>query len=279
MNVFSLFQYCLPQHLLSRVAGKIMNCQHPWIANKLKYWFVNRFQIDLTEAESSDLNHYASLNALFTRRLLPSARPLPNNQNPLLSPADGTLAQLGQLTNGLAIQAKGQHFNALELLGNQWPEVNTFEQGKFATIYLSPKDYHRVHMPCDGRLVAMTYIPGKLFSVNQKTAEGVPNLFARNERVVCLFDTPKGNVAVVLVGAMLVASIVMQHHGVVTPNKRREIQTWSYDNPIPFKAGDELGHFCFGSTVIILLPNDSPMHFDGSLSSGQMIQVNQLLGI
>ena len=205
-RLFIISQYLLPQHLLSRLAGGLANCTWNWVKNPFITWFVKRYQVDMSEAAEENPTAYACFNDFFTRALKDGARPLADGDE-VLCPADGAISQLGRIEHGRIFQAKGQSFSVLELLGGNPEHAALFQGGEFATVYLSPRDYHRVHMPLGGTLTDMIYVPGKLFSVNQSTAENVPELFARNERVVCLFDTPVGPMAVVLVGAMIVASV------------------------------------------------------------------------
>ena len=216
-RLFIISQYLLPHHLLSRLAGCVAECRARWFKNAFTAWFAKRYQVNMSEALVEDLTAYEHFNAFFTRALKPGARPLDETPGAILCPADGAVSQLGPIEHGRIFQAKGHSFSALELLGGDPALAAPFMGGEFATIYLSPKDYHRVHMPLAGTLREMVYVPGRLFSVNQTTAENVPELFARNERVVCLFDTERGPMAVVLVGAMIVASIETVWAGLVTP--------------------------------------------------------------
>ena len=258
-QLFILSQYLLPHHLLSRLAGCIAECRVRWFKNAFTAWFAKRYQVDMSQALVEDLTAYEHFNAFFTRALKDGARPLDETPGAVLSPADGAVSQLGPIEHGRVFQAKGHSFSVLELLGGDAALAAPFMGGDFATIYLSPKDYHRVHMPLAGTLREMVYVPGRIFSVNQTTAENVPELFARNERVVCLFDTERGPMAVVLVGAMIVASIETVWAGLVTPPKR-ELKTFRYDEaaraPIHLEKGAELGRFKLGSTAIVLFGPD-----------------------
>ncbi len=250
--LFVWLQYLLPQHALSRLAGKIARCRIGWLKNALILLFARRYQVDLTEAEIENPKAYACFDEFFTRALKPGARPLPQDPEFIVCPADGRLSQLGSLTGEWLIQAKGRDYSAQALLGDA-ALAEPFVDGEFATIYLSPRDYHRVHMPYPGTLKEMLHIPGCLFSVSESTAEEVENLFARNERVVCLFDTELGPMAIVLVGALLVAGIETVWHGLVTPPSGRQIRRWRYDG-LRLERGAELGRFHLGSTVILLFP-------------------------
>lgn len=233
----------------------------------------------MSEALVEDLSAYEHFNAFFTRALKPGARPLDETPGAILCPADGAVSQLGPIEHGRIFQAKGHGFSAQELLGGDPAMAAPFMGGEFATIYLSPKDYHRVHMPLAGTLREMVYVPGRLFSVNQTTAENVPELFARNERVVCLFDTERGPMAVVLVGAMIVASIETVWAGLVTPPKR-ELKTFRYDEasraPIHLEKGAELGRFKLGSTAIVLFGPEQ-VRWAESLGAGSAVRMGQLL--
>lgn len=247
-----ILQYLLPQHALSRLVGLLANTTYPPIKNTLIRLFIKRFNINLDDAISSDINHYPTFNAFFTRKLKENARPYPKNKHTITSPVDGTISQIGDITSGNIIQAKGHQYSLYTLLGGETDHATHLKSGKFATIYLSPADYHRVHMPTDGQLTGMTHVPGRLFSVNTYTSEHVPQLFARNERVVLFFDTQHGPLALVMVGAMLVASIVTTFSGLITPPTRRHMHHVDFSQtPKSFRRGDELGWFQFGSTVIL----------------------------
>lgn len=273
-SLFIALQRIAPQHLLSRGTGLLANSENTWIKNRFIQWFANQYQIDMSDAAEQELTRYPTFNAFFTRALKPDARPIAAPQNTIVSPADGAVSQYGRIQDGRIIQAKGQWFSSSELLAT--PDT-TYQNGEFTTIYLSPRDYHRVHMPYFGKLVSMTYVPGKLFSVNNKTAESVPRLFARNERVVCHFEGDKGPFAVVLVGAMIVASIETTWAGLVAPLKRT-IKTTKYDlrSSIEINKGEEMGRFLLGSTVILLFPQDS-LDWNSSIDPGAKIQMGQAI--
>ncbi len=251
-QLFILFQYIVPQHLLSRLVGWFAETEITWLKNSLITMFVKHFKVDMSLAKIPEATQFPTFNAFFTRELRAEARPVDNDPKTLACPADGAISQLGKIAGEKIFQAKGQHYTVYELLGGDNELAQQFLDGTFATIYLSPKDYHRVHMPLDGTLKSMIHVPGDLFSVNTVTAQNVPRLFARNERVIAIFDTVAGPMAVVLVGAMIVASIETVWAGQVTP-KRRKIQTFRYDDPKPIvlKKGEEMGRFQLGSTVII----------------------------
>lgn len=279
-RLFILLQYILPHHGLSRLAGCLAECRISWIKNPFTRWFVRQFDVDMTQAKVEDPCAYEHFNAFFTRELKDGARPIAQQAGGIVSPADGAISQLGAIENGRIFQAKGHSFSATELLGGDHARSAEFMGGQFATVYLSPRDYHRVHMPVTGTLREMIYVPGRIFSVNQTTAENVPELFARNERVVCIFDTEQGPMAMVLVGAMIVASIETVWAGLVTPPKR-QIKTVRYDDaaraPITLEKGAEMGRFKLGSTVVLLFGKDQ-MQWAQELSAGSSVQMGQLLG-
>jgi phosphatidylserine decarboxylase len=246
-HAFSLLQYPLPQHALSRLTGKFAQCDNPWVKNTLINAFIKRFNVDMSQALEPDPTAYATFNDFFTRALKADARPIHEG---IISPADGTLSQYGRLQAGQLVQAKGHTYSAQTLLGGDTALAEEFLGGSFATVYLSPKDYHRVHMPVTGTLREMVYVPGRLFSVNQATANYVPGLFARNERLVCIFDTEQGPLAMVLVGAMIVAAIETVWSGQVTPLSGHP-QRMQFGQPITLEKGAEMGRFKLGSTVVM----------------------------
>lgn len=253
--LFIILQYCLPQHALSRMIGCAMNSRTTWLKNALIKWFIKRYQVDMSLAAKEDPKDYATFNDFFIRHLKPNSRSIAQNKNAIISPADGCISQLGKIQQNKIFQAKGIDYTLQALMGDDaW--AKDFENGHFATIYLSPKDYHRVHVPFTGKLIAMRYIPGQLFSVNTQTTEHVPGLFSRNERAVCLFETDHGKMAVIMVGAMIVASIHTAWAGQVAPAANKEIKTINY-NSISFTKGDEMGYFCLGSTAIVLFANQN----------------------
>lgn len=255
-KLFIFLQYIIPHSLTSRLVSRLAESKNRYLKNYLIKLAIKKFKINIDEAKEIDINKYSSFNNFFIRELKDGLRPISSDKKVISSPADGVLSEFGNITNGSLIQAKGKTFTLKALIADS----STTNFTKFATIYLSPKDYHRVHMPIDGKLTKMVYIPGKLFSVNQTTAKNVDNLFAKNERLVCYFNTEIGEVAVIFVGALLVAGIETVWHGKVAPSYYRDVQTWDYNSDnfnIEFKKGDTLGWFNFGSTVIILTPNDN----------------------
>lgn len=276
-RLFITSQYLLPQHLLSRLAGGLANCTWSWVKNPFINWFVKRYQVDMSQALEPDPTAYRCFNDFFTRALLPDARPLDDGEHSILCPADGAISQLGNIEHGRIFQAKGQSFSVLELLGGNPQHAELFQGGQFATVYLSPSDYHRVHMPLAGTLRDMVYVPGKLFSVNQSTAENVPELFARNERVVCLFDTEAGPMAVVLVGAMIVASVETVWAGLVAPPSR-QLRSEQYGTSAPqLERGAEMGRFKLGSTAIVLF-GPGRARWDEHLGAGSLVRMGQKMG-
>ena len=280
MNVlFILAQYLVPQHLLSRLAGSIAECEWPWLKNAFINWFIKRYNVDMAEAKDPEPYNYKNFNAFFTRALKSDARPIVKGYDNIALPADGCISQIGPIKHDSIFQAKGQHYSLLKLLGGDRVLAKQFENGSFATIYLSPKDYHRVHMPLDGQLLSMTYVPGDLFSVNETTAENVPDLFARNERAICLFQTQAGPMAVILVGAMIVAGIETVWAGQVAPIKRQVITTkyQQQQQPIAIRKGDEMGRFKLGSTAIILFGEDA-VNWHAELQANSPTRMGELLG-
>ncbi|WP_330961714.1 archaetidylserine decarboxylase [Photobacterium sp. 53610] len=262
-------QYCAPKHALTRLAGKLADLKGGFVTTAVIRWFINRYKVDMSEARHEDPAYYASFNDFFVRELKEDARPLNEENDVFCHPADACVSQLGPIEKGQLIQAKGHTYEAVELLGGDQTLADEFADGEFATLYLSPRDYHRVHMPCDGTLRQMIYVPGDLFSVNPLTAENVPNLFARNERVVCIFDTEFGPIAQVLVGATIVGSIETVWAGTIAPPRGQIVRRWDYpaegEQAITLKKGEEMGRFKLGSTVINLFPKDM-VSFEPSLA-------------
>jgi phosphatidylserine decarboxylase len=260
----TLPQYCMPQHSLSRLMHKICRCQKPWFKNRIISTIIKQYQVDMSEAVQPDISHYKHFNAFFTRRIKPDSRPIAYGSDVLVSPVDGCISQLGSIEEGRIFQAKGHDYSTLELLGGDQQLATQFEGGQFATIYLSPRDYHRIHMPISGKLTRMRYVPGKLFSVNPLTVRGVPRLFARNERVITIFQTDFGPIALILVGAIFVGSMeTVWHEGEITPPYTKDILDWHYtDTHIRLNKGEEMGRFNMGSTVVLLLPADAPTWID-----------------
>ncbi len=249
-------QYLLPKRGLTQFAGRIARAQGGRATTRLIRWFVGKYGVDMSEAENPDIASYASFNDFFGRPLKPGVRPLADAD--FISPVDGAISQFGAIDDHHILQAKGHRFTTTQLLAGDAALADRFRHGSFANLYLSPKDYHRLHMPCAGRLQRMIYVPGALFSVNPTTARGVPGLFARNERVVCVFDSEThGRFVMVLVGATIVGSMATTWHGVVNPRRTGVIAEWEYaDRPIALEQGEEMGRFLLGSTVIMLFEKD-----------------------
>ncbi len=277
-KLFAAFQYVLPHHLISRAVFYFVECRVTWFKNALINQAVKHFHVDMSEAQEESIERYAHFNAFFTRPLKPGVRPLPEDEKVAVSPADGAISQLGDITNGRIFQAKNHDYSLIELLGGDSQLGQEFMGGQFATIYLSPKDYHRVHIPARGKLRQMIHVPGRLFSVNQGTVSNIPNLFARNERVVSIFDTEQGPMAVILVGAIIVASIETVWAGEVTPQRNQVASTHYGDSGISVELnrGEELGRFKMGSTAIVLF-GENQMEWLEHWQAGQSIKMGEAL--
>jgi len=269
-------QYILPKHAISRIMGRFAASESGSVTTAFINWFIKQYGIDMTEAERENAYEYKTFNDFFTRALKDGLRPISDTD--LVLPVDGCVSQQGPMTAGRIIQAKGHDYSAFTLLGGDKERAKPFANGHFSTIYLAPKDYHRIHMPMDATLREMVYVPGDLFSVNPLTAQNVPGLFARNERVAAIFDTEFGPMAMVLVGATIVASIETIWHGNVTP-PCGQIDSWDYpadgEDAITLKKGDEMGRFKVGSTVVMLFGDDMLSHFDESLEAGSVTRLGQ----
>ena len=257
-----LLQYLLPKQALTVFAGSVARAKGGRLTHALIRWFVRRYQVDMTQAAQPDVTQYESFNDFFTRALKTGARPLAAAD--FVCPVDGAISQLGRIEGDQIFQAKGHHYSTQALVGGDAALAAQFAHGDFATIYLSPKDYHRIHMPSAGRLRRMVHVPGDLFSVNPATARGVAGLFARNERVVCVFDMPALEGAkpqqyvLVLVGATIVGSMATPWHGVVNPPRPGKVREWTYDDQdLSLQQGDEMGRFLLGSTVVLLWPKNT----------------------
>ncbi len=275
-RLFAALQYPLPHHLLSRLMQRATRLRWRWFKDLVIARFIAHFGVDLADAVESDRHAYPHFNAFFTRALVPGARPLARAPEALASPVDGTVSELGRIEQGQLLQAKGHRFSVGALLGSE-AAADAFEGGSFVTLYLSPRDYHRIHMPRAGRLQSMTHIGGRLFSVNPATTRAVPGLFARNERVACLFQTDAGPMALVLVGALFVGSIETVWSGVVTPPTRRGVHRTAYGEDGPrLERGAEMGRFNMGSTVILL--QGAAVHWQERLAPAVAVRMGQLLG-
>ena len=274
-TLFIISQYIVPQHGLSRLVGWFASTKIEFIKNLFIKNFAKKFDVNMDEAKIEDLEAFPSFNEFFTRELKDGARPIA--EDALVSPADGAVSQLGKIELGRVFQAKGRDFSVTELLGGDSERATPFMNGDFATIYLSPKDYHRVHMPCAGTLKETIYVPGDLFSVNPATAEGVDGLFARNERLVCMFETEYGPMAMVLVGAMIVAGIETVWSGQVCPLPK-EAQLQKYDGgEIKLDKGEEMGRFKLGSTVVLCFPPDM-VKFKEEIKAQSPLMMGQAFG-
>lgn len=273
-GLFVALQYLLPHHFISRAVYAMTRWRSPLVQPAIRA-FVKHFNVDMSEAVDESPASYATFNAFFTRALRPELRPLAEGDEVVACPVDGTISQLGRIEDGRIFQAKGHEFSLVELLGGDLSRTDAFRNGQFATIYLSPRDYHRIHMPLAGTLKQMVHVPGRLFSVNPTTVERVPRLFARNERVAALFDTQVGEMGLVLVGAMNVAAIETVWSGLVTPPHGHEIGVWNYGKHVSVNLprGEEMGRFNMGSTVILLLPET--MKFRPDLAAGQTVRMGE----
>jgi phosphatidylserine decarboxylase len=270
-------QYLLPKQALTVFAGWVANARAGSITTAIIRRFVKRYQVNMAEAANSDIGSYASFNEFFTRPLRPEARPLATED--FVCPVDGAISQFGQIQRDQIFQAKGHHYSTTALVGGDSALAAHYQDGSFATIYLSPKDYHRIHMPCDGRLTRMIYVPGDLFSVNPTTARGVPGLFARNERVVCVFDSAHGPFVLTLVGATIVGSMATAWHGIVNPPRTGKVREWHYaDQDIVLKKGEEMGRFLLGSTVVLLFPKDS-LKFNAGWAPESVVRMGEAMAV
>ena len=268
-------QYMLPKKLLTQCMGKLASAQGGSATTAAIRWFIGRYGVNMAEAVNPDPASYSSFNEFFTRPLKPDARPLA--QADYVCPVDGAISQFGRIEKDQIFQAKGHHYSTTALVGGDAKLASEFEGGHFACLYLSPKDYHRIHMPVAGTLRQMIYVPGDLFSVNPTTARGVPGLFARNERVVCVFDTAHGPFVNVLVGATIVGSMATVWHGQVNPPRLPDVTTWNYKpGEFVYKQGDEMGRFLLGSTVVMLWPNQA-MQFNAKWQPGGAIRMGEAM--
>ena len=274
----TLPQYILPHHFLSRLMSKFTHSEiKPW-KNLMINQIIKFYGVNMSEAKEQDINNFTSFNHFFTRELKSDVRPVTNDEDAIACPADGAVSQAGLIEQGKIFQAKGKSFSAVDLLGGDEARAKPFENGNFTTIYLSPKDYHRLHMPVTGKLTEMIHIPGRLFSVNNATANSVNGLFARNERVACLFDTEFGSMALILVGAIFVSSIETTWHGVVTPPTISTVQSWKYsENETVIAKGKEMGRFNMGSTIIVLFAKDN-INWNADLTAGETVELGEKIG-
>ncbi|NML84871.1 archaetidylserine decarboxylase [Polaromonas sp.] len=272
-------QYLIPKQALTAFAGYVAGRERGWVTTEIIRRFVAKYQVNMGEALNSDIASYPTFNDFFTRALKPGARPLADAE--LICPVDGAISQFGAIEHDQIFQAKGHRFSTTAVVGGDATLSAQYQDGSFATIYLSPKDYHRIHMPCDGRLRRMIYVPGDLFSVNPVTARGVPGLFARNERVVCVFESARGPFVLILVGATIVGSMATVWHGVVNPPRGGAVREWRYpasaEQPaVELKQGDEMGRFLLGSTVVLLFPK-GPLRFNPEWAAGRGVRLGEVM--
>ena len=272
-------QYLIPKQALTAFAGYVAGRERGWVTTEIIRRFVARYQVNMAEALHVDIASYATFNEFFTRALKPGARPLADAD--LICPVDGAISQFGAIERDQIFQAKGHHYSTTAVVGGDAALAAQYQDGHFATIYLSPRDYHRIHMPCDGRLSRMIYVPGELFSVNPVTARGVPGLFARNERVVCVFESARGPFVLILVGATIVGSMATVWHGVVNPPRGKRVREWRYpaslgQAEIFLKKGEEMGRFLLGSTVVMLFPK-GPLRFNPEWAAGRGVRLGEAM--
>ena len=268
-------QYLMPKRALTTLAGTLASAQLGGLTTLAIRRFVARYRVNMAEAANPDIASYASFNDFFTRALAPGMRPLAAAD--LICPVDGTISQFGSVEKDQIFQAKGHHYSTTALVGGDTELAARFEHGHFATLYLSPRDYHRIHMPCAGRLTRMVHVPGDLFSVNPTTARGVPGLFARNERVVCVFESDHGPFVLVLVGATIVGSMATAWHGQVNPPRTGTLRQWDYaPGQVELQQGEEMGRFLLGSTVVMLFPQ-GPLQFNPNWAAARPIQLGEAM--
>lgn len=276
-QLFLLFQFILPQAFISRCLGYLARTTCVPLKNKLIWAFISYYRVDLSEAEEKNYKAYKTFNDFFTRKLCPQKRAYQLSRTKVLIPVDGTLNQFGTVQAGSLLQAKSRQYTLAALLADK-ESAKLFKKAHYATFYLAPHNYHRVHMPIDGYLKKMVYVPGRLFSVNEQTVSGINDIFAKNERLICYFSTTMGDMVLILVGALIVAAINTVWHGNVTPHEKRQITTFSYaDAPLYFKQGQEIGHFELGSTVIFLLAS-SQFVFSPTCQIAGKIKLGDILG-
>ncbi len=269
-------QYLLPKQALTALAGRLAGAEAGALTTRIIRWFVGRYGVNMDEAANPDIASYRSFNEFFTRPLKDGARPLADAA--FVCPVDGAISQFGAIERDQIFQAKGHRYSTTALVGGDRELAARFENGAFATLYLSPRDYHRIHMPCDGRLVRMIHVPGELFSVNPTTAHGVPGLFARNERVVCVFESTAGPFALTLVGATIVGSMATVWHGTVNPPRPGVVREWRYDEQgIVLKRGEEMGRFLLGSTVVLLFPKEA-IAFNPAWAPARAVRMGEAMG-
>jgi len=271
-------QYVYPKRAINAFSAMVANGELGGITTGIIRWFVGHYGVDMAEAANPDISAYKTFNEFFTRALKPGARPL--DAAYYICPVDGSISQFGPIRHDQILQAKAHDYSTLALVGGDAGLSSQFHDGSFATLYLSPRDYHRVHMPCAGRLTRMIYVPGALFSVNPTTALGVPNLFARNERAVCVFEGERGPFVLTLVGATIVGSMETVWHGVINPKRPGEVREWDYrDKSITFAKGEEMGRFSLGSTVVLLFPQQARLEFNPAWAPGRTIRLGEAMAM
>lgn len=281
MKLAVLLQYLMPKQAITALAGKLAHLEGGNTTTAVIRWFVMRYQVNMNEAANPDISSYRTFNEFFTRPLKARARPIAKAK--FICPVDGAISQFGKIEQDQIFQAKGHTYSITALVGGNQLLANQYENGHFACLYLSPKDYHRIHMPCDGKLKSMTYVPGDLFSVNPTTAEGVPGLFARNERVVCEFSSAQhGSFVMVLVGATIVGSMATVWHTakdcIINPPRKPNVHTWDYsDQNIHLKQNDEMGRFLLGSTVVLLFQQDA-LQFNADWQPARAVRLGEVMG-
>lgn len=273
----SVLQYMLPKRTITTLAGKLANKRAGTLTTMVIRWFVKHYKVNMLEAVNPNISSYRTFNEFFTRPLKDNARPLAKAD--FVCPVDGAISQFGNIEADQIFQAKGHFYSTSALLGGDHAVSKKYQDGTFACLYLSPKDYHRIHMPCSGKLLKMTYVPGALFSVNPATAQGVPGLFARNERVVCEFHSEEhGNFVMVLVGATIVGSMATIWHGIINPPRTKNIRTWDYaQQNIQLQKGEEMGKFLLGSTVVLLFQKDT-LKFNPIWNRAKFVQLGEEMG-
>ncbi len=266
-------QYLIPKQAITLLAGKIASAKAGKLTTTMIAWFVNRYHVNMSEAAQPNIEAYESFNEFFTRPLKKGVRRI--NKADFISPVDGAISQFGTIKSDQIFQAKGHHYSTLAILAGNRTLAENFQNGSFATLYLSPKDYHRIHMPCDGQLKSMTYVPGDLFSVNPTTAQGIPGLFARNERLVCEFQSSHGVFVLILVGATIVGSMATIWHGTINNPRLGKIKTWDFsDQHLSLKQGEEMGRFLLGSTVVMLFP-EKKLSFNRTWKAAKPVRLGE----
>ena len=278
-RLFALLQLCLPHHFLSGVMYKITRIETVWFKNLIIKKVIEIYDVDMSQAVNENWQDYKNFNDFFTRPLKPDARPIAEGVNSIISPVDGTISEIGKINNDQIFQAKGKSYSLETLVGGSPERAEFYRNGYFATLYLSPRDYHRIHMPVSGRLREMVHVPGRLFSVSPSTTRSIPGLFARNERVIAGFSTDAGAMAMILVGAIFVSSMETVWAGTITPPRGKHLRQWSYDtqDPIILERAAEMGRFNMGSTVILLFPENS-IEWDKTMVAGKPIKWGGKLG-